>query len=185
MVQLLEQTNGLFQLSVPRAGAGSETIASGYLLLGDARLAQGKLSGVDEILRLLDKQTLNSDLKWQRDYLASRRQWAEGRLEDALLSSASLLLTSSSINRAEGVALQAGVLEQLDHLEDAVNAYTNNLTADAPVEQQRRAILKITELDLKQNKLPGCGAQSSGPTWINFRLWGPATSRCSRSAKCA
>jgi TolA-binding protein len=80
-------------------------------------------------------------------------QRAENRLDDALHSSTSLISTQDRTNRAEGFAFQAGVLEQLDDLEAAASAYTNNLASDVPTGQQRRAILKITELDLRQNKL--------------------------------
>lgn len=153
VIQLLEQSSGSFQHAV-HEGAASDTIASGYLLLGDAHLAQGNFAGVDSALRALDKQKLDADLKWQRDYLSCRRQRVEGRLEDALRSSANLLLTSNPTNRAAGVDFQAGVLEQLGSLDAAVNAYTNNLVPDAPPDQQRQAVLKIAELDLKQSKLP-------------------------------
>ena len=151
--RLLEQTNGFFQQSV-RSGAVSEIVASGFLLLGEAQLAQGNLNRVDDTLRSLEKQTLNSTLKWQRDYLAARRLRADGHFEDALHNSASLLTSDDPTNRSEGIAFQAGVLEQLGNLDAAVNAYTNNLALDTPPSFQRRAILKITELDLKQNKLP-------------------------------
>ncbi|HXS68808.1 MAG TPA: tetratricopeptide repeat protein, partial [Candidatus Polarisedimenticolia bacterium] len=151
--RLLEQTNGLFQQSV-RSGTVSATMASGFLLLGEAQLVQGDLARVDDTLRALDKQTLSSGLKWQRDYLAARRQRADGHLDDALHGSASLVTAEDPTNRAEGIAFEAGVQEQLGNLEAAVNAYTNNLAPDAPSSFQRRAFLKITELDLKQNKLP-------------------------------
>jgi TolA-binding protein len=153
VIELLGQTNGFFQKSV-HAGAVSETIASGFLLLGEAQLAQRDFARVAETVKALDKQTLNTQLRWQRDYLALRRQRAEGRLEDALAGAASLVIIEDKTNRAAGFTFQAGVLEQLGNLDAAVNAYTNNLAPDVPPDQQRLAILKITELDLKQNKLP-------------------------------
>jgi TolA-binding protein len=152
LVQLLERTNGLFQQSI-HSGAVSETTGSGFLLLGEAQLALRNFPGVDATLHALDKQTLKTGLRWQRDYLASRAQRAEGRLEDALQSSASLLSTQDWTNRAEGVAFQGSVLEQLENLSAAANVYTNNLAPEAPIAQQRLAILKIAELDLRQNKL--------------------------------
>jgi TolA-binding protein len=150
--QLLTQTNELFQRSV-RAGAVSETVGSGFLLLGEAQFAQGNFAAAENTLRLLEAQPLDTQLKWQRDYLASRVQRAEGRLEDALQSSAGLLTTQDRTNRAEGVAFVASVLEQLGSLDAAANIYTNNLALEVPPEQQSRAILKIAELDLKQNRL--------------------------------
>ena len=153
VLELLGLTSGVFQNAV-REGAVSDTIASGYLLLGDAHLAQRDFRGVDSALRALDKQKLDADLKWQRDYLACRSQRAQGQLQDALRNSAGLLTTPNPTNLSQGVDFQAGVLEQLGNLAGAVNAYTNNLAANVPADQQRRAILKIAELDLKQNKLP-------------------------------
>jgi TolA-binding protein len=150
--QLLTQTNELFQRSV-RAGSVSETISSGFLLLGEAQFAQGKFSAVEGTLRALEAQPLDTQLKWQRDYLASRAQRAEGHLDDAVQSSASLLTTQDRTNRAEGVAFVASVYEQQGNLDAAANIYTNNLALETPPEQQRRAILKIAELDLKQNRL--------------------------------
>jgi TolA-binding protein len=150
--QLLTQTNGLFQAAV-REGTVSDTIVSGFLLLGEAQLARGNTAGAEHTLKLLDAQTPNTSSKWQRDYLVARVQRAEGRLEDALQSSASLLITQDRTNRAEGVVFQGGVQEQLGNLSAAAIVYTNNLASEVPPEQQRRAILKIVELDLKQNKL--------------------------------
>jgi TolA-binding protein len=146
--QLLTETNGLF-----REGKPSEMMASGYLLLGEAQFAQGKFAAVQSTLHLLEAQPMGTQLKWQRDYLASRVQRAEGRLEESLQSAESLLATQDRTNRAEGVTFVAGVLEQMGKLEDAAAIYTNNLALETPPEQQRRAILKIAELDLKQNRL--------------------------------
>ncbi len=153
VVQLLEDTNGPF-LSAIRSGAKSETIAAGQLLLGDAYLAQGNFEGANMALTALNQLILTTDLVWQKNYLTARLQRAQNRLEDALLSSADLLNSGNPTNRAEGVSFQAGVFEQLGNPEAAVNTYTNNLVPDAPPEQQRRAVLKIAELDLSQNKLP-------------------------------
>jgi len=152
--ELLTQTNGLFQISL-RTRAVSETMASGFLLLGEAQFAQGKFADVEGTLRSLEAQPQDRQLKWQRDYLAARLQRAEGRLEEALQSSANLLVTQDYTNRAEGVAFVAGLYEQLGNLDAAANIYTNNLVLGIPSDQQRRAILKIAELDLKRDdKLP-------------------------------
>lgn len=150
VVQLLERTNGIFQTAV-RKGAPSETVASGYLLLGEAQLAQGNSAAVESVLHALEKQPLSTRLRWRRDYLEARVQRAENRLDDALHSANILVLTEDRTNRAEGVSFQAGILEQLGNLEAAANAYTNNLASGVPPDQQREAILKIAELNLKQN----------------------------------
>ncbi len=158
VVQLLSDTNKPFQAAL-RDRTVSETVASGFLLLGEAQLALGDTDGVAGTLRSLVKQEpkLTMQLKWQRDYLAARLQRAEGHLDEALQTSENLIGALDRNNRAEGVAFRGGVLEQLGsltNLVDAANIYTNNLAPDVPAEQQRRAILKIAELDLKLDKLP-------------------------------
>jgi outer membrane protein assembly factor BamD (BamD/ComL family) len=158
VVQLLEQSDGPFQ-KVVREKQKREMIATGYLLLGEARLAQNDLGAVDKVLQALSAQPLSADLKWQQEYLACRKQRAAGQLEHALLDSADLLNTEDLTNRAIGFDFKAGVLEQMTNGSDqeqmtnlaaAVAAYTNNLAAAVPPELQQRAVLKITELDLKQ-----------------------------------
>jgi TolA-binding protein len=158
VVQLLSDTNKPFQRAL-RDGTVSETVASGFLLLGEAQLAMDNNAGVESTLQALEKQKskLTMQLKWQRDYLAARLQRAEGRLDDALQTSDGLIGALDRTNRAEGVAFRGGVLEQLGNLtnlEEAASIYTNNLAADVPADQQQRAILKIAELDLKLGKLP-------------------------------
>jgi TolA-binding protein len=158
VVQLLEQPGGPFQ-KVVLAGQKTEAVASGYLLLGEARLAQNNLGAVDKVLKALNGQPLSADLRWQQEYLACRMQRAAGQLEQALLDSADLLSTRNLTHRAVGYDFKAAVLEQMTNGSDleqmtnlaaAVAAYTNNLAAGVPRELQERAVLKITELDLRQ-----------------------------------
>lgn len=158
VVKLLEQPDGPFQ-KVVHAGQKNETIASGYLLLGEARLAQNNLDAVDKVLQALITQPLSGDLKWRQEYLDCRKLRAAGQLESARLDSEDLLNTSNLTNRAVGFDFKADVLEQLTNgtdleqltnLAGAVAAYTNNLVTNVPPELQQRAVLKITELDLKQ-----------------------------------
>ena len=155
VVRLLSDTNKPFQQAL-RRGTVSETVASGFVLMGEAQLALGDTAGVERTLQSLEKQKpkLTMQLTWQRDYLAARLQHAEGRLEDALQTSTNLLSALDRTNRAEGVSFQGSVLEELDHFQDAANIFTNNLSPDVPAGQQRRAILKIAELDLKLKNLP-------------------------------
>lgn len=153
VIQLLQQTNSPFQQAI-KQGAKSETMASGFLQLGEARLAQGDLGGIDADLGALIKQPLSRDLEWQRNYLICRRQRAAGELEDARENSADLLGTVNITNRSIGFDFLAGVLEQMTNLDAAVAAYTNNLASGVPAALQQRAVLKISELDLKQNRLP-------------------------------
>ena len=156
VVRLLSDTNKPFQDALHNKTV-SGTMASGFLLLGEAQLALGDHAGVANTLRSLEEQKsqFSTLLTWQRDYLAARFQRAEGHLEEAARISEGLLGALDRTNRAEGVAFRGGVLEQSEKFEDAANIYTNNLAPDVPANYQRRAILKIAELDfLKLDKLP-------------------------------
>jgi TolA-binding protein len=155
VVRLLSDTNKPFQDAL-HFGTVSGTVASGFLLLGEAQLALGNNASVESTLQSLEKQkpVLTTQLSWQRDYLTARLQRAEGKLDQAAQTSESLIGALDRTNRAEGVSFRGSVLEQLGNLPEAANIYTNNLAPDAPVDQQRRAILKIAELDLKLDKLP-------------------------------
>jgi TolA-binding protein len=154
VVQLLSDTNKPFA-AVP-AGTVTGTVASGYLLLGEAQLALGDAAGVERTLRELERQKpkLNMQLSWQRDYLAARFYRAQGRLEDALQTSENLVATLDRTNRAEGVSFRGAVFEQMGNFTNAAIIYTNNLAPETPPGQQRRAILRIAELDLRLKKLP-------------------------------
>ena len=56
--------------------------------------------------------------------------------------------------QAESVVEQAGVLERLGRLDEAMVVYRENLFTNRPVEWQRQAILKIAELAAAQKKFP-------------------------------
>ena len=58
-------------------------------------------------------------------------------------------------SRAQAVADQASILENLGRLSDALAAYNENLTNNAPAEWQRQAILKIAELSAAQTNYSG------------------------------
>lgn len=149
VVRLLLQTNTPFQRAVQQK-AKSETMAAGYLVLGDAWLATNDLSRVDQILRDLKPQPLSTDLLWQRDYLASRREQAGGHIDEALKGADNLLGSANVTNRAIGFDFKAGLLEQVTNLDGAIAAYTNNLATDAPLELKQRATLKIAQLEMMQ-----------------------------------
>ena len=174
---LLQETNGVFQQAAASAPA-NEFVIWGYLILGEAQLAQRNFSEAEATLELLGKQTLDPELSWRREYLRGRLLLAKGPAEEALQSASNLLAVVGALAPtlrtnappadagvpaayagvpsgsllAESWAFRAAILEQLSRLDDAIAAYGNNLVANAPVDQQRRALLKIAELNLAQNK---------------------------------
>jgi TolA-binding protein len=146
---LLEETNSVFQRAVQMDSA-NELVARGRLLLARAKFAQNDFTGAATVLESLNSQTLKPQLDWQRAYLLHQVKLAAGDTNAALAVTTNLVQIALSekddVLQAEGVALRARVLEQLGQKSDAIAAYQEILTMNAPLERQRQAILKMTEL---------------------------------------
>ena len=149
VVSLLEETNGVFP-SAAQMDPGNELVSRGRLLLAQAKFVQNDFAGGFVTLESVNPQTLDPGLEWQRAYLLYKNRLAAGDTNAALAVTSNLVQIARSEKdnglQAEGLALRAGVLEQLGQKSDAIAAYQEILTMNAPVERQRQAILKITEL---------------------------------------
>jgi TolA-binding protein len=149
VVSLLEETNGVFQRAA-QMDPGNELVSRGRLLLAQAKFVQNDFAGGFAILESVNPQTLDPGLEWQRAYLLYQNRLAAGDTNAALAVTTNLVQIARSEKdnglQAEGLALRAGVLEQLGQKSDAIAAYQEILAMNAPAERQRRAILKITEL---------------------------------------
>ena len=158
VIDLLQQTNGVFQTAARSFGATNELTARGYLLLGEAQMARQDYTAAEQALQPIIQAPLNPKLAWQRQYLLCRAQLAQGRLNEALTNATNLLTlatnTAQIALQADSVALYAGLLERLSRRDEAMETYEKNLTGGVPAERQRQALLKIIELSLLQNKIP-------------------------------
>ena len=155
MSVLLEETNGVFQRAA-QLDPGNELVARGRLLLAQAKFALKDFGGTSAVLESLNSQTLKPELDWQRAYLLYQVKFATVDMEAALASVTNMLqiarLEDNGDLCAESVALEAGILEKLDRPSEAIAAYQENLTNNAPEEQQREAILKIAGLSIAQRQ---------------------------------
>ena len=156
VVELLQKGDGVFQQTV-KAGATGEFVTAGYLVLGEAQLAQKDFAGADGTLKWLAAQTLNPVSAWRRSYLQCRVQLAEGQVAAALPTADELVAQAEATKNltflSESIALQAEIFERLGRWDEAIAAHKKNVAADMPAEGQRMATLKIAELSLKQNKI--------------------------------
>jgi TolA-binding protein len=157
VIELLQQTNGVFQSAV-RTNDANEQVVQGHLLLSEAQLVMKDYRAAEETLQPLAKRLLSPRLAWQWQYLLCRIQLADGRTNAALQSATNLLAaavkTAQTNLLAESAAFQANLLERVGQTNAAIMAYQNNLAAGIPAERQRQALLKISELSLAQNQLP-------------------------------
>ncbi|MBW8863582.1 MAG: tetratricopeptide repeat protein [Verrucomicrobia bacterium] len=157
---LLEATNGVFERKADQ-DAGNELVSRGRLLLAQARFAQKDYAGASALLQMLNPQTLKPELDWQRAYLLCHTKLAAGELDAALAAALNLKqiaqLEKDDQHRAEGVVLQADILEKLGRAGDAMTAYQENFTPGTPDDKQRESILKYAELAAGQKQFSVAG----------------------------
>ena len=155
VVSLLQATNGFFQVSL-KGGAANEQIFRGLLLLSEAQLIEKNYSAAETALQPLAKLSLAPAIAWQRQYLLCRIYFERGQSAEALLASSNLLSLAASTGQrdleAESSSFRGMVLEKLGRLDEAILAYTNNLAAGLTPERQQRALSKVTEIFLLQQK---------------------------------
>jgi TolA-binding protein len=156
IVELLQKTNGVFYINA-LASPTNGLVLRGNLLLSEAHLALGEYSAAESALQPMATMQLDPRIGWQRQYLLCRIQLAQGHLEDALRESGALLTIATNTSfrglQAESISFQAGLLERLNRLDEAINSYTNNLFIGIPPERQRQALLKIADLCLARNRV--------------------------------
>src|SRR5471030_2655629 len=114
-IQLLEETNGVFQRAA-QTDPGNELVSRGRLLLAQAKFAQKDFDGELAVLTSLNSQTLRPELDWQRANLLCQNRFAAGDF-DAALAATTNLLQMARLEKADGlyaesVAMHAGALEK-------------------------------------------------------------------------
>jgi TolA-binding protein len=174
---LLQDPAGAFQQTV-QSEPTNELVIRGWLLLGEAQLVLGNLSGVQTALEPLSAQRSSPELTWRREYLRCRWQLAAGQIEAAWQNTSNLLVladASAALQQGKGASsgpdahgddggvpaasllseswsFRAAILERLNRLEDAIAALGKNLATNAPVDQQRHALFKIAGLYLARGE---------------------------------
>ena len=153
VIHLLQDTNSVFK-TIARTNMANPLVFQGYLLLSEAQLARKEYSGALMTLDPFKKSLLNPTNQWQWQYQVCRIHLASGNLEEALQSATNLvMLASGPILQAESFAFEADLLERLGRLDQAINAYTNNLVDAIPLARQREALVKVTELSITRNRV--------------------------------
>lgn len=155
VVELLRKPDGPFQKAA-KAQPDKEAAVRGNLLLGEALMAQREFRDAEDVLATLAKRNAPAKLRWENFYLLAKAQLAVGKLPAAEQSTTNLLTLAVAAGgrplQAESHALRGEIFEQLNQLDAAVQAYTNNLAAGFPEALRRQALFKIVKLNLAQNK---------------------------------
>jgi len=156
VAELLGRTNGLLQSAI-RSNPTNQLSVDGALLLAEAQLAVKDYRAAEETLRRLASLNLPACLDWRRQHLLCRVWLRTDRAEEALQGATNLIAEAKDCGRrdlqVESVTFKAQILEQLTRVEEASAEYERNLGRDVPAEQRRLALLRIIELDIRQNRI--------------------------------
>jgi TolA-binding protein len=155
VMELLQEPGGDFQQAV-QALPNNPLVIEGLLLVAEAFLNQQHYSECDAILKQLRDRTLRPESKWKLEFLLCRIHVAEGRLQEAIVSSTNVLAAAVASDQrwrvSESHFLKAEILERLNRLTDAIQVYEKNLVENASGETRRRSLRKVIQLNLAQSK---------------------------------
>jgi len=154
VIALLSAENGVFQTGA-RTNLQSDPAVRGFILLGQAYLTDGRLDEAEKTLRAVKAEGLPAELDWRRTYWLCRVKLAQNRAGDALeiaTNRLEVLCAGRWRDEAETHAVQGEIFERLGRLQEATDAYTNNLAPDLPAETQRNTLFKTVNLMLRQNR---------------------------------
>lgn len=165
VVTLLQDPNGAFQ-QTSKIRASDRFTVSGILLLAEALFEQGRFDAAADAVQTLAAgggKTEYPEYEWDRQYLLSRILIARQKLPEALAQTTKLLAAAAATgNRswmADAYATRAGVLRQLDRIEESFLTFTNNLADNIPDDRRRLALLNIIELKLAQGNVAEASAR--------------------------
>jgi len=155
VTELLGDFNGVFyQASTNRPG--SPGVIRGRFLLAQASLERNNPSAALAAIQPMNTAILNAEQTWQRQQLLARVALAAGRADEADRQSTNLVLLAGLTARpeciAESWALRGQIHERLGQTNRALEAYSQNLGANVPLERQREALGKLAELHLARGE---------------------------------
>jgi TolA-binding protein/predicted negative regulator of RcsB-dependent stress response len=149
---LLSKPGGVFESAI-QSGQSDGDMVDGYILLGQAYLAQHQDVLAEEAIGKIATDNLSLDMKWERQNLLCRILLEEGRLEDALAGGTNLLALSAQAGREQRIAaafLRGEIFERNNRLAEALEAYSTNLEKSFPPEVKQRALSNSVDLMLRQ-----------------------------------
>ncbi len=165
VLELLRQPEGVFQKAA-RTQPEKESVVRGNLLLGEVLINLREYRDAQEVLTALANRNAPTALRWQNLYLLARAQLASDKLPAAEQTASNLLpLATAAGDRpllATSYALRGEIFEQMNQVDTAIQAYTNNLAASFPEAFRRQALFQIVKLDLARNQTTNAIARLEG-----------------------
>lgn len=165
---LLQTPGGVFAAAASQNPA-DELVIRGWLLLAQAQSGQNDFAAAAATLDSLHDRTLTPDLNWKRMYLLGQVKLGGNDFTGALTASTNALAIASQLGRTDWQATSRSVvaeaLEKLGRLDEATNAWHENLHDGVPAEVQNQAVLKIEALAVAQTNFTD--AESALETFFN------------------
>ena len=152
-VEMLRAPDGAFQ-QLAAAEPTNQWVTAGLFLLSESELGRTNYDAAAAAWRQIQTQATNSEPEWKRQYLFCRILSESGRPEEALQNSTNLLAAAGDNTnwQAWSGLLLGEIYEKLDRQPEATAAYQAILT-NGPPRQQRDALLKLVDLNLRNNRL--------------------------------
>lgn len=161
-VELLSQAAGPLQIAITSQPTNELAINS-KLLLAEAQLATGDVTGAMDTLERLRAVDLPACTEWRRQYLLGKAFLRTGAPQAALDAATNLAVKAEACGRAdlraESGLFRATVLEHLGLFNDALVEYGNVLALTAPPEMRRWATLRMVELNIRQGSVDAAANQ--------------------------
>jgi outer membrane protein assembly factor BamD (BamD/ComL family) len=157
VIRLLGDPEGTFQ-QIVKTNASDPQVVPGLFLLTETTLKQGDYAAATKALAEVPPQ--KQDLEWKRQLLLCRVNSEGGNADDALQAATNLLAAAddNANNRAESYLMLGDIYRRLERWQEAIAAYQTNLAEPVTPELQRRSLLNIVDLNLRQNQLDQAAA---------------------------
>jgi outer membrane protein assembly factor BamD (BamD/ComL family) len=146
----------------------NELVTQGQLSRENSKYQQRDFAGVAVVYGFLTNEwtALKPEQQFHSTRLLYLARMASGDLPGALSVATDLIqiarLLKNPVLTAEAVVDQATVLEKLGRDTEAITAWQENLTTNAPPEKQRQAVLQIAALSVAQGNYAGADARLEG-----------------------
>jgi TolA-binding protein len=154
-ISLLGQTNGIFQRAA-QLDPNNDLISRGRQLQAQGLFIEGEFTNALAILNSINPQILTPDLDAGLERLVYQLNLATTNFPATFAAATNLFQTAKIAGdnslMAESVVMRASVLEEMNRIDDAIAAYTENLTTNAPDDRRRQAIQQITRLAIQQKQ---------------------------------
>ena len=147
LLSLLGNQDGLFQQQV-RNNPTNDWVIRGLFLLIETQLQQANFAGALSALAEFPSTKLSPEFEWKRRYLACGVPFRAEHFEEVMSNAPGLLSASAENPRwiADSRNLLASACRRLGLVPEAISNYDAILSANAPIKQQRQALLDIVDL---------------------------------------